>query len=59
LKGLLIFKNDNNTFKRYLWNRLVHNAAKKLPKDVIAGFYTVEAKNPKTGEKIGFDIGIS
>jgi nucleoside-triphosphatase len=35
---------------------LVINAAKKLPKDVIAGFYTVEARNPKTGEKIGFDI---
>ncbi|KAL3695722.1 hypothetical protein R1sor_009798 [Riccia sorocarpa] len=35
---------------------LVLNAAKKLPQDVIAGFYTVEARNPKTGEKIGFDI---
>ncbi|CAM6100000.1 unnamed protein product [Calypogeia fissa] len=35
---------------------LVVNAAKKLPQDVIAGFYTVEARNPKTGEKIGFDI---
>lgn len=37
--------------------RLVLNAVKKLPKDVIAGFYTIEARNPKTGEKIGLDIG--
>ena len=38
--------------------RLVLNAVKKLPKDVIAGFYTIEARNPKTGEKIGLDIGV-
>jgi hypothetical protein len=37
--------------------RLVLNAVKKLPKEVIAGFYTIEARNPKTGEKIGLDIG--
>jgi len=35
---------------------LVLNAVKKLPKEVIAGFYTIEARNPKTGEKIGLDI---
>ncbi|KAH9576546.1 hypothetical protein CY35_01G167400 [Sphagnum magellanicum] len=35
---------------------LVLNAVKKLPKDMIAGFYTLEARNPRTGEKIGLDI---
>lgn len=35
---------------------LVLNAVKKLPKDVVAGFYTLEARNPKTGEKIGLDV---
>jgi hypothetical protein len=46
-----------------IWNwfecRLVLNAVKKLPKDMIAGFYTLEARNPRTGEKIGLDIGES
>lgn len=35
---------------------LVLNAVKKLPKDAVAGFYTLEARNPKTGEKIGLDV---
>jgi DNA replication protein DnaC len=38
---------------------LVLNAVKKLPKDMIAGFYTLEARNPRTGEKVGLDIGES
>jgi hypothetical protein len=46
-----------------IWNwfecRLVLNAVKKLPKDMIAGFYTLEARNPRTGEKVGLDIGES
>ncbi len=33
------------------------NAVKKLPKDMITGFYTHEAHNSKTGEKIGLDVG--
>lgn len=35
---------------------LVLNAVKKLPQDAVAGFYTLEARNPKTGEKIGLDV---
>ncbi|CAK9872311.1 unnamed protein product [Sphagnum jensenii] len=35
---------------------LVLNTVKKLPKDMIAGFYTLEARNPRTGEKVGLDI---
>jgi nucleoside-triphosphatase len=35
---------------------LVLNAVKKLPQEAVAGFYTLEARNPKTGEKIGLDV---
>lgn len=35
---------------------LVLNAVKKLPKDAVAGFYTLDALNPKSGEKIGLDV---
>ncbi|KAH9552219.1 hypothetical protein CY35_09G052700 [Sphagnum magellanicum] len=35
---------------------LVVNAVKKLPKDMVTGFYTHEAHNSKTGEKIGLDV---
>jgi hypothetical protein len=42
---------------RELVCRLVVNAVKKLPKDMVTGFYTHEAHNSKTGEKIGLDVG--
>jgi hypothetical protein len=51
---------DDITTHLLIWKwvecRLVLNAVKKLPKDMIAGFYTLEARNPRTGEKIGLDI---
>ncbi len=54
---------DDITAHLLIWKwvecRLVLNAVKKLPKDMIAGFYTLEARNPRTGEKIGLDIGES
>jgi hypothetical protein len=60
--GVIQFTQHHNA-SLIIWNwfecRLVLNAVKKLPKDTIAGFYTLEARNPRTGEKIGLDIGES